>query len=395
MTWGLDERPRPPAPGCALTVCIPARNEAAVIEPTLAALAAQRTVDGRPLAPGTFDVIVFANNCTDTTVDVIRAFAARTPNLTIQTMAGILPAEAAHIGTARRFVLDRAAARFLAAGRPDGIVASIDSDTLPGESWAAWMMREMHGRDAVAGHVTLAPADQARLLAPVRLLYARELTYRRVLAHLEARIDPRPEDPFPRHGSFVGASFAVTARAYVAAGGLPPLPRLEDFAFCRALHRIDARIRYSLNVRAATSARLDARVSGGFGTFITELHACARRGVSFTVEHPQQTIDELASRAALRRLHRGGARQTDVETIASVFRLAAATWLPLLDSSAPLGIWYERIAAAGAATRPVFEAVPVEVATDALRAAADRAALPNLESESAGDEALAVSLDAG
>jgi glycosyltransferase involved in cell wall biosynthesis len=357
----------PPADGCRMTVCLPARDEAAFIPQTLAALTAGNGLDGRPLPAGFFDVIVYANNCTDDTVAIVRACAARTPRTPIFVVDERLAAGLAHIGTARKRVLDFAAARFFAAGRPDGIVASIDSDTLAGDDWVAWMAHEMQGRDAVAGRVTIAEEDQERLLAPVRLLYARELTYRRVLADVEALIDPRPEDPAPRHGSFVGASFAISACAYVAAGGLPPRKRLEDVAFVQSLHRIDARVRYSLRVRATTSARLDARVDGGFGTFIADLHACVRRGESFTVEHPRRTLDDLEVRAAVRRLHLNAERPGDLDRIALLLRVPQTVLLAALDRAEPAGATIERLIQLSASTRPQFEPVRVEVAIAALR----------------------------
>jgi hypothetical protein len=351
---------------CRLTVCIPARNEAALIGATLAALGAQRGIDGEPLPPHFFDVIVYANNCSDETANVVRAIAARTPHVRIFALEQTLRC-GAHVGTVRRRVLDLAAARFLRAGRPDGIVASIDSDTIAAQNWIAWIAHEMCGRDAVAGHVTIAEGDQERLLAPVRLLYARELTYRRVLAEVEALLDPLPEDPQPRHSSFVGASFAVTAGCYFAAGGLPPRRRLEDLAFAHALRRIDARIRYSPHVRATTSARLAARVDGGFGTFIAALHACAQRGESFTVEHPQLTLDNLSCRAALRRIRAGSERFRDVARIEQIVNLPAAAWLPAIDFEAPLGTVYEQLAKRTAASRRTYPVVRVEAAIDKLR----------------------------
>jgi hypothetical protein len=358
-----------PAAECRITVCIPARNEESLIEATLAALIAQRGLDGRPLARGFFDVIVFPNNCSDDSAAIVRAVAARTPHLRIFTVEGRFPRADAHIGSARKQVLDLAVARFLAAGRPHGIVASIDSDTLAGDGWIASIAREMRGRDAVAGQVTIGELDQERLLAPVRLLYARELAYRRALAEIEAVIDPRPEDPQPRHGSFVGASFAVTAHAYTAAGGLPPLQRLEDLAFARALRRVDARIRYSTTVRATTSARLCARVDGGFGTFIGELYECARRGTSFTVEHPQRSIEDLESRAALRRVWDGEELLDDVERISAIFNLTPERWLPRVDRTSAFGAVYERLARDAENRRRIHAPVLVEAAIDELRTA--------------------------
>jgi glycosyltransferase involved in cell wall biosynthesis len=394
MSFGTTGALPAPRAGCRITVCIPARDEAALIGTTLAALGAQRTIQGEPLPRDFFDVIVFANNCTDGTAAVVRRVAARTPQVRIFALEGTLHGAAAHIGTARKSVLDIAAERFLRAGRPDGIIASIDSDTLAAEHWIGWIDREMRGRDAVAGHVTIAEIDQERLLAPVRLLYARELTYRRVLAEVEALIDPLPEDPQPRHSSFVGASFAVTSACYFAAGGLPPRPRLEDVAFSHALRRIDARIRHSPHVRAFTSARLSARVDGGFGTFIAGLHHSARRGESFCVEHPEYTLENLKSRAALRRIWLGEECCDDRACVAAIFRLPPQTWLPQVDPAAPLGTVYERIARRAQNRRRRYPEVRVEEAIEQLRAAASDAKA-HLHVAAAAENIARGSLDAG
>jgi glycosyltransferase involved in cell wall biosynthesis len=355
-----------------VTVCVPARDEAQLIGRALHALHAQRGIDGRPLPTDFFDIIVYANNCRDGTAEVVRALARTTAHPPIHVVEESLAADRAHIGYARKRVLDIAARRFAGAARFDGIIASIDSDTVAAEDWIAWIVREMAGRDAVAGSVTLAESEQGRLLAPVRLLYAREVAYRRILAEVEALVDPRPEDPAPRHGSFVGASFAVNARAYFDAGGLPPLRRLEDVAFARALHRIDARVRYSPLVRATTSARLVARVDGGFGTFMAELQAHAHRGTSFTVEHPRRTLDDLEARAAVRRIRAGAPRPADVARVSDIFGLASTAWLPLVNAATPVGTSFERIAEQAAGRRD-YPPERVENAIETLRAVAAEA----------------------
>lgn len=353
--------------GCRISVVIPARDEEQTIGATLAALTTQCDVDGSALPRGLFDITIFANRCSDRTGAVVRRLATRTPEIPITVIEDSGAAVTAHIGTARKHVMDLAATRFLAAGMPGGIVASIDADTVADNYWIAWIAREMRGRDAVAGHVTIAAADRQRLLAPVRLLYARELAYRRAFADIESLVDPLPHDPYPRHASFVGASFAVTAGTYVAAGGLPPLPRLEDLEFLQALRRIDARVRHSPYVRATTSARQAARVDGGFGTFVAELHACARRGESFLVEHPLRTLEDIESRAAVRRIWSGDARGDDVARVAAIFALAPRDWLGEIDPTAPLGTTYERIARRAADRRQHFAPVRVETAIATLR----------------------------
>jgi hypothetical protein len=163
----------------------------------------------------------------------------------------------------------------------------------------------MRGADAVAGHVTIDAAERDAMLAPLRLLYDRELVYRRELGFAESRFDPRPHDPFPRHDTFVGANFATTVTAYRRAGGLPPLPRLEDLAFSRALERVDARIRHTYDATVVTSARSIARVDGGFGTFLTELSTLGDRKGEYLVRSARAIVEDAMARNLLRAYWRG------------------------------------------------------------------------------------------
>jgi hypothetical protein len=331
----------------------------------LEALTLQRSMAGGPLPPSLFDVIVFANNCRDATADVARSFAAAHPAIPTAVVYADLPSDLAHIGTARKLVMDLAASRFVQNGRPRGIVATTDADTVVDSCWVAATLHESAAVDAVAGHVTIAEAELATLLVPVRLLYSRERAYRRAFADATATIDPLPHDPAPRHASFVGASFAVAADSYFAAGGLPPLARLEDRTFFEALCRIDARVRHSLLVRAQTSGRRGARVDGGFGTFVAHLYERGLSGESFFVQHPRVTLDEIELRAALRSVWWGEADDFDVRRAAELLDAAPVAWLPLVSASKPFGAVYEEVRAL--ATSRVYEPVPVECATAVLR----------------------------
>lgn len=276
MTGGFAAIP-PLASTVTLTVAIPARNEEASIGPALRALAQQRQRDGAPFAYTRYDVIVFANDCDDATVARAREVAGAHTGFALHVVAGALPPRDAHVGTARKAVMDVAARRFFEAGRPRGTVATTDADTIVDAGWIAETVAEAGEADAVMGRILLAPGERERLSAQMRRLYLRDMAYRRVVAELEALRDPVACDPLPRHGQHYGASFAVSAGAYARAGGVPPRPVLEDLAFFQALQRIDARVRHSTRVRVATSARTLARVEGGFATFLRDLHACAER----------------------------------------------------------------------------------------------------------------------
>lgn len=368
--------------GTRISVGIPARDEAAFIARCLGAFAGQRDLDGRALRPGGFEIVVYANGCRDATAAVAVTAGRAMPNVRVHVVEAAADADE-RVGSARKRVMDAAAQRLLAAGLPRGIVGSVDADTVVAPTWIAWLDREMRDADAVAGTVSIGEGERAAMHAHVRVLYVRELTYRRLVAEAEAELDPRPEDPAPRHASFVGAAFGVTARAYCEAGGIPPLARLEDAAFAAALRRIDARIRHSLRLRATTSARMRPRVDGGFGTFVAHLAERGARGGTFLVEPGRYWLDSFAARAALRRIWGGGDDATDVDAVAARYALDERTWRPLVDLRAPFGATLARVEAA--ATR-VYAPEPVEAALAALRhaAASRKPATPTRTSAASG-----------
>jgi hypothetical protein len=280
-------------PGCRATVVVPARDEALRIGPALEALARQRDIDGSPLAADRFDVLVYANNCSDATADVVRAVARRHPAHAIHIAEEWLPPNVAHIGTARRAAMQAARARFSAAGIDDGVLVATDADTVPAPAWLAWTLREMETADAVMGRILIDANEWRRLPQPVRDMLTDENAYHFAIARLKTLIDPKPYDPWPRHWQRSGPSFALRTAAYDLAGGVPPVRTLEDIALYDALERTGARIRHSLRVRVTTSARLESRAAGGFGARVKAWSELQEPHRPLLVEDPATTVARL------------------------------------------------------------------------------------------------------
>jgi hypothetical protein len=289
----------PPArPGCRATVVIPARDEALRIGRTVAALANQRDVDGTRLEAGTFDVLVYANNCSDATADIVRSAAARYPGLAIHVAEEWLPPNVAHIGTARRSAMNAAAARLRAARIEKAALCATDADSVVAPTWLAWTLRELEGADVVTGRITIDPLEYAALPQSVRVMLAEEDAYHFAVTRLAACLNPVAHDPWPRHWQRSGPSLAVRLAAYEEAGGVPPVRTLEDVALYDALARSGARIRHSLRVRVATSARFHSRAPGGFGERIGTWHAAGDGYRPLIVPNAHITIAELRGDSA-------------------------------------------------------------------------------------------------
>lgn len=381
----------PPDARCDAIVIIPARDEAAGIVATLAALAGQLASGTVPLDPRRYEIILLANNCTDATAAVARAFAAAHPALALHVVERAFPAGEANVGTARRLLMDEAYRRLTLLDRPRGVIVSTDADTRPEPTWLAATLDEIAaGADAVGGRIRTDARDRALLAEGARHSHLRDVGYRTLMTEVEALLDPVSHDPWPHHYQHFGASFALTAEAYRAIGGLPRLPALEDVALSVALVLADARFRHSPLVRVVTSARTVARNVRGFSTQLQEWEALRAARAPFLVESAASIVTRARQRRCLRQLW-GAARVGFAVDGAVLGALAqalglSARWLGAqLAVSQPFGVLELRVARQQGKRLP-FDALgparPIAAVTRELRAtvaALRGAALPPRE----------------
>lgn len=245
-------------PPCAVplpaVVAVPARNEVERLPKTVAALTGQTG-----LVAGSTGIVLLLNNCTDGTLDAVKAMQPllRVPVWAVEIQ---LPPSFANAGWARRAAMEYAAGLVA----PGGVILTTDADTIPDPDWVAQMLSEFgKGADAVAGYVTADWDELGKLPAPVLERGAIEWEYQNLAVEVESRADPRPHDPWPRHNQNCGANAAITLEFYRAIGGLPPDPVGEDRALFNEVRLRDGKIRHSLRAHVLTSARTEGRAFGG------------------------------------------------------------------------------------------------------------------------------------
>ena len=239
-----------PAPHADLQVCVvvPAKDEEELVGCCLHALAGQRGVDSR-----SFEVILVLDGCRDATRAEALAAAAHHSDLRLHLLEG--PGRG--VGRARRVGMDAARARLERVGRPHGLIACTDADSVVDPCWVA-VQRELAARGAVAigGRIDILPRDLERLSK--RALDARKLSgaRRHLLAASRA-------DGLSDHGYFSGASMSITATLYGDIGGLEPLVAFEDESLERALIERGVAIVRPNTVRVRTSGRVKGRAPRG------------------------------------------------------------------------------------------------------------------------------------
>ena len=332
----------PPRAGLSSSIIIPAKDEVANLPATLAALAAQVALAGQPLPANSFEVIVLANNCLDGTAALVRRYARQRPGLALHVAELCLPNEHAHVGRARRLLMDEACARLERVGQPAGIIASTDADTRVAPTWLASIRAEIAaGADAVGGRILTEAVEFDRDGLPaLQRLQSRDAAYRLLCARLEDLLDPAPADPWPRHHQHFGASLALTARAYRRVGGLPEVRFLEDEALCQQLRRHDLTLRHSPNVRVVTSARRDGRVEVGLSWQLREWLHLSQQQREPHVDNPVQLARQWQLRRQLRACW---ANMPGAETDALLARLGlpAAVVLAQFSQCAAFGQLWE------------------------------------------------------
>lgn len=205
-------------------IVIPAHDEECLLAPCLrAALTAARdpALRGEPVC-----VLVVLDACTDGSASIAQRAGVET-----------LAVDACNVGAARAV----GAARMLERGARWLAFSDADSQVAPD-----WLAAQLSlGVDAVCGPVTVDDWSGH----PVRTLGAWRARYHDADGH--------------RHVH--GANLGVTAHAYLCAGGFASLACGEDVALVEMLAATGTVIAWSAAPRVVTSARLDARVRGGFG----------------------------------------------------------------------------------------------------------------------------------
>lgn len=359
----------PPSARLRTSVVIPARNEAELLPATLAGLANQWDDQGRPLPPDSFEVIVLANNCTDETASRARQIAHELEaKVTIHVVERTWPAELAHVGTARRWLMDQACRRLAAVGHPRGVIASTDADTVVAPNWIAATLDQINqGAEAVAGLIRIDARELRQIDPSIRKRYYGDLVYRRLKLELEASIDPNPLDPAPGHDFHGGASLAITPKTYQAIGGLPALPSREDVALTEACWLADVRFVHSAQVRVLTSARLLGRAQAGQSQ---ELAGWTNQR-PFLVRDADRIEAELLIRRRLRsifRMHQDSRMQSDRLWLRKTFTVDENRINDLFLNQPTFGSWLHHLSTgSNAGLDHDHPLVPVEIAIKNLR----------------------------
>lgn len=288
----------PPDPELRLCVVIPVRDEARRLPAALRALADQRERDGTPFDRRCFEVIVLANNCSDSSAAIVRSFAARHQGLALHAVEVRFPTAVAHVGHARASLMEEACRRLESVG--GGVIASTDGDTCVAGDWLAETFAAVDaGADAVGGRIRL--GHDVGMPPTLARIARRDELYQRLRSRLEHMIDPDDADPWPRHHQHFGASLALTSAAYRAVGGLPPIRFLEDEALYQALRRHDLGVRHSELVAVTTSARRHGRVEVGYSWQLRRWSEQAVSCADAEVDDPAPWVVLVALRRRLRR----------------------------------------------------------------------------------------------
>lgn len=299
---------KPPHALCRAIVIVPARNEECTLGSTLDALRRQVDSSGRSLDPYLYEVLLLLNNCSDGSVQVARDYQLRYPEFCLLVQECVLAPEIAHVGTARRMLMDLACTRLevnqSGSISSKAVILSTDADTIVADDWIVQNLAAIDaGAEAVGGVIHLFPEDLAALDDGTRTAYMRDRELQTLVAHLESLLDPDKADPWPRHLEHFGASLACTCEAYRRCGGLPPVKPLEDVAFVAALRRAGARIRHAPEVQIYTSARLDGRAEVGLSGQLRHWRREASEGVPHIVDSAEWLEFRFRTVAMLRQLN--------------------------------------------------------------------------------------------
>jgi hypothetical protein len=255
MAIGHEPRPEgSPLPDLMpVSICIPARNEEAVIGGLLDGLA---SLD---LAGIAAYACFYLDGCTDSTERLLHAAkpALSFPIVLQVAMAGGEP----NAGRARREAM--ACGMVQAA---DGLLLTTDADSRPGRGWIQAAVRALAVADVAAGRIVRMGATADAWQTRVEAYYDR-------LYRLRRMIDPVPWEGVRSHHFSGGANLAFRASAYRAIGGFRPIPSAEDATALDDSSRAGLRVRRDPDMIVETSSRRHGRAPGGLAAALCGIDA--------------------------------------------------------------------------------------------------------------------------
>ncbi len=295
-----------------IVVAIPVRDEAALIEDCLRALALQQ-------GSAAVEILLLVNNSTDGTAELARSLQPRLPCRLHVLEHRFLPSQA-HAGHARRLAMAKAAMLT----DPDGVVMTTDADSCVAPDWIETNLAALDaGADVVCGRALIDPLDALRIPNHLHEDDAREVAFGAALDRIRALLDPDPADPWPRHTEESGASIAVRRDMFLAAGGVPPVRLGEDRALVDALRRVDARIRHDPDVCVTVSGRTVGRAANGMADTIKRRIVRQDDALDASLEPVAQHVRRIGARRLLRLAWEYAGTRTEVlEHLAGELALA-------------------------------------------------------------------------
>lgn len=229
-------------------VVVPAHNEETLLPRCLNALGvAASAIDVRVC------VVVVLDCCNDSSARAIadveqRAFESLT----------ILTSQARNVGIARHLGIETLIDRH---GPGSLWLATTDADSMVGPQWLHRQLSHAeHGASAVVGTVEVLDWS----MQPPRVARRYRARYRSESGH--------------RH--MHGANLSMTAAAYLASGGFPPLRSGEDVALISRLGTSGQAIVWAADLPVVTSARRTGRAPNGFAGHLASLAGAAPAGAA-------------------------------------------------------------------------------------------------------------------
>jgi cellulose synthase/poly-beta-1,6-N-acetylglucosamine synthase-like glycosyltransferase len=231
-----------------VAVVVPARDEERLLPLCLAsvlvaAAGLQALASGPLRRPGSVDVVLALDSCTDGSPEVARRFPVRVVEL-----------GAGSVGAARRAGARTALRAATAAAAPFSAtwLACTDADTTVSPDWLVRHVAAADaGADAVLGTVEPDAAEDSAL----------------------ARAWPRLHHLREGHPHVHGANLGVRADAYLAVGGFGDRAVDEDVELVARLRRAGRTCVATDRVRVRTSSRRAGRVPHGFSSYLAALGA--------------------------------------------------------------------------------------------------------------------------